>query len=112
MIVLGLGAFLASCTPGTVGNTYALSGRITQPLSGAAVAPIGGATVRFTSDVGDVFETTSGGDGRYHLQVLTRARFGQVRATATGFMPSERTVYFDTPERRVDLGLRPSTAMM
>jgi hypothetical protein len=105
-------AMLASCAPGTVGDTYALSGRITQTLSsGVTVTPVGGATVRFTSDVGDVFETTSGGDGRYHIQVLTRVRFGQVRATAGGFNPSERTVYFDTPQRRVDLGLRP-TAMM
>lgn len=103
---------LGSCAPGTVGDTYALSGHITQTLSGAAISPVAGATVRFTSDVGDVFETTSGGDGRYNLQVLTRVRFGQVRAEAGGFNPSERTVYFDTPERRVDLALRPSSSMM
>jgi hypothetical protein len=113
LLVVGLTALLASCTPGTVGDTYALSGRITQTLeSGVTVTPVAGATVRFTSDVGDVFETTSGGDGRYHLQVLTRVRFGQVRAEAGGFRPSERTVYFDTPQRRIDIGMRPATSMM
>lgn len=104
---------LASCAPGTVGDTFSLSGRITQTLtSGVTVTPVAGATVRFTSDVGDVFTTTSGGDGRYRLEVLTRVRYGQVRATATGFVDSERTVYFDTPERRVDIGMRPTPAMM
>lgn len=104
---------LASCVPGTVGDTYSLSGRITQSLeSGVTVTPVAGATVRFTSDVGDVVTATSGGDGRYRMQILTRVRFGQVRATAAGFVDSERSVYFDTPERRIDIGMRPTPAMM
>jgi len=99
--------------PGTVGDTFSLSGRITQTLeSGVSVTPVAGATVRFTSDVGDVFTATSGGDGRYRIQVLTRVRYGQVRATASGFVDSERTVYFDTAERRVDIGMRPTAMMM
>jgi hypothetical protein len=99
---------LGSCATQLVGDTYALSGRITQTLeSGVTATPVGGADVRFTSDVGDVFETHAGDDGRYQMDVVTRVRFGQVRATATGFTPSERTVYFDTPERRIDIGLRP-----
>jgi hypothetical protein len=103
---------LASCVPGTVGDTYSLSGRITQTLaSGVTVTPLAGATVLFTSDVGDTFQTTSGGDGRYRLQILTRVRFGQVRASAAGFTDSERTVLFDTPERRIDIGMRPATMM-
>lgn len=100
---------LASCAPGPVGDTYSLSGRITQTLeSGVTVTPVSGATVRFTSDVGDVFTATSGGDGRYRMQVMTRVPFGQVHASASGFVDSERTVYFDTPERRIDIGMRPS----
>ena len=103
---------LTSCATPTVGDTYALSGRVTQTLaSGVSATPVPGALVRFTSDVGDVFETSAAGDGRYHLQVLTRVRFGQVRAMAGGFVPSERSVYFDTPERRIDIGLRPTSMM-
>lgn len=103
---------LASCVPGTVGDTYALSGHVTQTLqSGVSSTPVAGAMVRFTSDVGDVVETTTGSDGRYRIQILTRVHFGQVRAQATGFVPAERTVYFDTPERRIDLGLRPDPSM-
>ncbi len=113
LFILGVGALLASCTPGTVGDTFALSGRITETLeSGVSVTPVSGATVRFTSDVGDVFETTSASDGRYHLQVLTRVRYGQVKAIATGFVDSERSVFFDTPERRVDIGMRRTPGMM
>ena len=112
-LAVPLFALLASCVPGTVGDTFSLSGRITQTLeSGVAVTPVAGATVRFTSDVGDVFTTTSGGDGRYRIQVLSRIRYGQVRATASGFVDSQRTVYFDTAERRVDIGMRPTPAMM
>jgi hypothetical protein len=111
LAVVALGS-LASCAPGTVGDTYALSGHVTQTLqSGVSSTPVGGAHVRFTSDVGDVVETTTGSDGRYRMQILTRVRFGQVRAEAAGFVPAERTVYFDTPERRIDLGLRPDTSM-
>jgi len=111
--LLALASLLTSCVPGTVGDTFSLSGRVTQTLeSGANVTPVAGATIRFTSDVGDVFTTTTGGDGRYRLQVLSRVRYGQVRGTAAGFVDSERTVYFDTPERRVDIGLRPTPAMM
>ncbi len=111
--MLVAGALLPSCVPGAVGDTYSLSGRITQTLeSGVSATPVAGATVRFTSDVGDVFTTTSSGDGRYRMQVLSRSRFGQVRASAPGFVDAERSVYFDTPERRVDIGMRPTPSMM
>lgn len=112
LLVLPLLALLASCTTEPVGATYSLSGFVTQTLaSGVTTTPIGGATVTFTSDVGERFTTTTGGDGRYRMQVLSRSVFGQVRAEASGFTPSERTVYFDTPERRIDIGLRPGMAM-
>lgn len=105
-------ALLAACVPQTVGGTYSLSGRITQTLSsGVTVTPVAGASVTFTSDVGDEFTTTSESDGRYRMQVLTRVQFGQVRSVAAGFVSSEKTVFFDTAERRVDIGMRPSTMM-
>lgn len=95
-----------------MGDTYSLSGFVTQTLaSGVTATPIGGATVTFTSDVGERFTTTTGGDGRYRMQVVSRSVFGQVRAEAGGFTPSERTVYFDSPERRIDIGLRPGMTM-
>jgi hypothetical protein len=104
--------FLAACAPTTVGSTYELSGRITNLLeSGGTPSPVGGAVVRFTSDTGDVVETTSAADGRYAMQVLTDARFGQVRAEAGGYTPSERTVFFDIAQRRIDLALRPAGMM-
>lgn len=104
--------FLAACAPGSVGSTYELSGRITNLLeSGSAPSPIGGAMVRFTSDTGEVAETAAASDGRYAMQVMSDSRFGQVRAEATGFNPSERTVFFDVAQRRIDLALRPSDSM-
>ncbi len=110
MLVSGL--FLGSCAPVTVASTYELSGRITNLLeSGETPSPIGGAMVRFTSDTGDVTETVATSDGRYAMQVLSDSRFGQVRAAADGYTPSERTVFFDVPQRRIDLALR-RTPMM
>jgi hypothetical protein len=100
---------LAACAPETVGSTYELSGRVTNLLeSGESPSPIAGALVRFTSDTGDVAETMAASDGRYAMQVLSDSRFGQVRAEAAGYNPSERTVFFDVAQRRIDLALRAS----
>ncbi len=104
--------FLAACAPGTVADTFELSGRVTNLLeSGVAASPIGGARVQFISDTGDVSETVTSPDGRYAMQVLSQSRFGQVSAEAAGYTTSERTVFFDVPQRRVDLALRASMMM-
>ena len=42
----------------------------------------------------DEFETSTGDHGKFGAEL-------------SGFVPSDRTVYFDTPQRRVDLVLRP-----
>lgn len=112
LLALAGGGALGSCESAP-GATYQLSGRVTVLLTddGAAM-PIGGALVRFTSDTGRVGETTTGGDGRYELAVFTDAPFGQVRAEANGYTPNERTVYWDQPERRIDIVLRPAAPEM
>lgn len=88
-------------------STYELSGIVTERIdTGTDVAPLAGAEVTFTSDTGMSLTTTSGDDGRYRMQVESEVRFGQVRATLAGYQTTERTVLFDVPARRVDLGMR------
>jgi hypothetical protein len=98
---------LLACGPGPPLTTYELSGRITVLLeTGDSDEGVPEATVRFTSDTARVVETTADGDGRYRMLVATDHEFGQVRAEAAGFLPGEATVYFDAPQRRVDIALR------
>jgi hypothetical protein len=88
-------------------DTYEVSGRVTVLLEGGGTGdPISAAQVTFASDTGIEVETATDGDGRYRMRVRSDHRFGQVRATAAGFIPAEETVYFDTPQRRVDLAMR------
>lgn len=101
------GLVLAACGADAPGALYELSGRVAgQHTEGAATTPIGDALVRFTSDTGHVSETRTDSEGRYAMQVFSDVAFGQVRAEAAGFAPSEATVYFDQPQRRIDLVLR------
>ncbi len=97
-----------ACTEDTPGSAFDLSGLVaSETEEGGATTPLGGALVRFTSDTGQVHEATTTSEGRYEMQIFTDSPFGQVRAEASGFGPSERTVLFDRPQRRVDLVLRP-----
>jgi hypothetical protein len=41
--------------------------------------------------------------------MVTDHPFGQVRAEAGGYVPNERSVYFDGADRRLDIQLRPGT---
>jgi hypothetical protein len=88
---------------------YEISGEITDERTGD---PIGGAAVSFISDTGYGAETTADGDGIYRLAIETDHPFGQVRAEASGYVPKERTVYFDAEDRRIDIALRPSGGSM
>lgn len=103
---LAIALLLSSCGTEAVGSVFELSGRVFEEVEGTDTAPIGGATVTFTSDTGFVTTATSSDDGRYQMQVFTDTQFGQVRAEASGYEPRQRTVFFDTPQRRIDLGLR------
>ncbi|WP_236604706.1 carboxypeptidase-like regulatory domain-containing protein [Sandaracinus amylolyticus] len=96
----------SACGEETNASAYDLSGIVTVERDDGSSAGLGGARVTFTSDTGLVEETTTGDDGRYEMQVLSDVAFGQVRAEKTGFTSSERTVYFDRAERRIDLELR------
>lgn len=109
---LTIAALAASCAEEVPGGAYDLSGRVSVELTeGGAPMPLGGALVTFTSDTGHVHETTTGSDGRYEMQVFSDTPFGQVRAEADTYVPSQRSVYFDNPERRIDLVLRPAPEM-
>jgi hypothetical protein len=100
-------ACLAGCDPGPPADSYELTGRIfALNEAGEEGEPIVGAVVIFQSDTLLVEETRSEGEGRYRMRVSTDHPFGQVRAEADGFFPNEETVYFDQPQRRVDIGLR------
>jgi hypothetical protein len=111
LITFGSLAGSSGCQPAAVVSTYELSGIISERFeSGMNLAPLANARVLFTSDTGLTFETMSGGDGRYRMQVVTDSRFGQVRAELEGFEPAETTVLFDTPSRRIDIDLRRARA--
>lgn len=86
-----------------VGAEVELSGLV---LDRATDAPIEGATVTFRSDTLDVATATTDSDGHYEMTIMTQVSLGQVRAEHGAYEPAERSVYFDTPTRRIDLRLR------
>ena len=99
-----LGAGCGTSEPPGVG--YELVGNIVESVgNGTDGPPIGGALVRFVGDTGRVEETTSQSNGRYRIFIVSDTRFGQLTASAPGFADARQTVYFDTPQRRVDLAL-------
>lgn len=84
-------------------DAYNVSGYVTELGSGV---PIRNARVTFTSDTLRRAETSTNGSGFYEMVVETDSLFGQLRAEAEGYDPAEETVFFDSPERRVDLELK------
>lgn len=100
-------AATAACGPGAPpGEGYEIVGFVVESVgTGTDGPPIAGATVRFTSDTGRSAEGISESNGRYRLFLVSDTRFGQVSATATGFLEGRETVFFDSPSRRVDLAL-------
>lgn len=106
--LLGSSQFIVGCEESSVTTEYDLSGYVRTPAGDEGETdPVGNATVRFTSDTGLVSTTQTDERGRYEMQVASDIVFGQVRAEATGFAPAEATVYFDSPQRRLDLEIRP-----
>ncbi|GAB4203375.1 MAG: hypothetical protein OHK0013_17450 [Sandaracinaceae bacterium] len=104
LFVSGLAAGCGRAGP--PGDSYEIVGLVVEAAGdGTHGPPVGGATVRFQSDTGRTAETVSEGNGRYRIYVLSDTRFGQVTATADGYREARRTVYFDTPQRRLDLAL-------
>ena len=97
------------CASDTPTDDFELTGFVTDDLDGH---PLGGATVRFTSDTLYTATATTDGDGLYEMVVSTDTPFGQVRAEAAGYDPAEKTVYFDSSPRRLDIELRPTGTMM
>ena len=104
--VLIFGALLlaAGCGSDDSGtSTYELAGVVEDIASGD---PVGGARVTFTSDTLYRAEASTDDEGYYEMSVVTDVPFGQVRAEKDGFLMDEKSVFFDSASRRIDLGLR------
>jgi hypothetical protein len=86
-------------------DSYELSGVVTDEATGKHLS---GALVTFVSDTLYTTDTRTDGDGHYEMIVETDTPFGQVRAELDGYRPGERTVFFDTPSRRIDIELVPA----
>ena len=98
---------LTACDGSAPTDTFELSGRVTVLLeSPGEDTQIEGATVTFISDTLLSTETVTDAEGRYRMRVMTDHPFGQVRAEKEGFITHETSVFFDTPQRRVDIQLR------
>jgi hypothetical protein len=97
---------LTACSGGADTATYSINGYITDVFTGA---PLAGARVTFASDTLYRAEATSDSDGLFEMTVTTDTEFGEVRAELAGYQPVETTVFFDMPERRIDLRMRPGT---
>jgi hypothetical protein len=107
LALLALGAVDAGCgREGPPGESYEIVGFVVESVGEGTDGPgIGGAMVRFESDTGRTVETVSEGNGRYRIYVLSETRFGQVTASAPGYGEARETVFFDSPQRRLDLAL-------
>jgi hypothetical protein len=103
VVLATLGSSIGACEDSPT-EFYEVTGVISDERS---TEPIGGARVVFTSDTLYTAETTTDGDGVYRLVVETDHPFGQIRAEAGGYLPGERSVYFDGTDRRIDIALRP-----
>lgn len=82
-----------------------LSGTVRDRLSNRAISR---ATVTFTSDTLYTESTRTDGDGHYEMVVETDTDLGQVRAEHPDYRPGEATVFFDSPQRTVNLTLLPN----
>ena len=103
--LVALLAVACESTPGT--DTYEVTGLVSEFVAPEAPGdPIPGAMITFRSDTLLVATTTTDQSGHYRLRVTTDYAFGQVRAEAAGFVTAEETVYFDQPQRRVDIQMR------
>lgn len=98
-------AVVAGCGEQTPTTDFELTGYVRDDVDDH---PISGAAVRFTSDTLYTATTTSDDDGLYEMVVSTDTPFGQVRAEAPGYAPEEKTVFFDSSPRRIDIRLRPT----
>ncbi|MBC7173668.1 MAG: hypothetical protein H5U40_14605, partial [Polyangiaceae bacterium] len=100
-IALAIAATSCADPPPTV--EYEVAGVVTDANSGEGIPH---AAVRFVSETAYTASTQANGDGRYEMRVESDSPFGQVRAERAGWSPAEKTVYFDSPSRRIDLVLR------
>jgi hypothetical protein len=100
-LVCALG--LASACKSEVTERYRVSGFVRDDATGNG---IGGVKVTFTSDTLRTADTTTSGNGAYEMNVRSDVPFGQVKAEREGYSTDQRTVHFDSNDRRIDLVLR------
>jgi len=100
--LLLLGAIGCSGQDGPT-DVYELYGRVVEDVDGR---PVEGASVTFVSDTLYRSSTSTDSDGDYGMTVETDVPFGQVQAAKDGYVPVEKTVYFDSARRRIDLRMR------
>ena len=108
-LVTFVGALLACSLSGCAEenpttSTFELAGYVREAAGGPGIR---GVTVTFTSDTRETNTTETNGEGYYEMSVETDGAFGQVRAERDGYQAAEETVFFDTPQRRVDLAMVP-----
>ncbi|MEM9192298.1 MAG: hypothetical protein AAGF12_24200 [Myxococcota bacterium] len=105
-MILGVfGVLLAGCSSDSATESFELSGVVIDEFDNIRLENV---RVIFRSDTLRVSETTTDGDGEYEMVVETDVAFGQVIGQRDGYQPTETTVFFDSPVRRIDLFMRPT----
>lgn len=104
-ILLAIAAAHVGCATEPPTSEKELSGTIRDRLSGKRISKV---TVTFTSDTLYRESTSTDDDGHYEMVVSTDTALGQVRAERSGYEPAETTVFFDAPQRTINLELLPS----
>jgi hypothetical protein len=102
--VLMLGVIVSACAEEPATSEKQLSGVVRDRLSGRRIS---GARVTFTSDTLYSETTRTDGDGHYEMIVETDTPLGQVHAEHDRYQATEVTVFFDAPERTIDITLLP-----
>jgi hypothetical protein len=104
-VPLLVGAAVATgCGDTNPTGSFELTGRV---LEVNTEEPVSGALVIFRSDTLYTNQDQTSGGGWYQMGIETDSPFGQVRAEHPGYIPDEETVFFDGPQRRVDIRLVP-----
>ncbi len=102
-LATALAIVLGSCADEPRTSEYDLAGYVTDVESGRGLRDV---QVRFVSETAYTESASTDRDGHYQMRVVTDSPFGQVRAERPGFTVEEKTVYFDTQSRRIDLELQ------
>ena len=95
---------VAGCSDSNPTVSFELTGRV---LEVNTERPVSGAVVTFRSDTLYTNEDQTSSGGWYQMGIETDSPFGQVRAEHPEYLPDEESVFFDAPQRRVDIFMVP-----